>query len=316
MKKNTANKENAISFFDAYVKMLDEKAYKEEIEALKDKNGHLHFRYGKWKPFHRYDILIKELKRIMERYHKDGQDIYEQFVAEINETNYPTEIKEKLLADIKNDLFSKPSENKEENKKENKKEIKEIENLLTSLHLPKYLFNYGLYDCVNPKEAIKKLSPLSLDMQKKIVRNYGNVLEFFENPSKELCLYTIKEKDSHICRIPEKYQNDLDIQLAIIEKTSYFPVKKIKLLPQARIEYIKKYPEEIIREITKFNYNQEERLTIYDLNKEELEIYQQSIEKYFVNKVKNDPIYIKEIKNPSAVIKETALKAFKEQYTR
>lgn len=316
MKKNTANKENAISFFEAYEKMLDEKAYKEEIEALKDKNGHLHFRYGKWKPHYRYDILIKELKRIMESYHKDGQDIYEQFVAEINETNYPTEIKEKLLADIKNDLFSKPSENKEENKKENKKEIKEIENLLTSLNLPKYLFNYGLYDCVNPKEAIEKLSSLPLDMQKKIVRNYGNVLEFFENPSKELCLYALKNKKARIWSIPEKYRNnDLDIQLAIIEKTSDYS-KKIKLLPQARIEYIKKYPEEIITEITKFNYNQEEKLTIYDLNKEELEIYQQSIEKYFVNKVKNDPTTIKEIKNPSAVIKETALKAFKEQYTR
>lgn len=308
-------KKDTISLLEAYEKSLDKQAYKDEINDLKDANGHLNFRYGKWKPSYRYDFLIKRLRELMKLYNQDGQDIYEQFVSEINESNYPTEIKESLLSEIKNDLFSKSSENKKEIEINSEKE--EIEKTLVSLELPSYLFANGLYDYENQKEIKEKLSSLPLDMQKKITKNYSNVLEFFENPSKELCLYALENTSIWVWGIPKNLLfNDLDIQLAIIKKFTGFPVKKLNLLPQAKIEYIKKHPEEIITNITKFNYNQEEKLTIYDLNKEELEIYKKSIEEYFVNKVKNDPTTIREIKNPSKVVKETALKAFEEQYTR
>ena len=314
MKKNIVDKEdaidNAVSFINKWIRASDKENYKICINELKGNDG-------KWTISYSYNGLIEQLKSIMEQTKQDGQDIYEQFAYELNETNYPTEIKEKLLAEIKNDLFSKPSENKKEHKNEKKvKEIEEIEKALVSLELPSYLFANGLYDYGNQKEIKKKLSSLPFNMQKKIIKNYGDTLEFFDNPSKELCLYTIKNYGASIWSIPEEYRNnDLDIQLAIIEKTSDFS-KKIKLLPQARITFIKKYPTKIITEITKENYNQTDTLTIYDLSKEELKIYQQSLEEYFVNKVKNDPTAIKEIKNPSQLVRETALQAFKEQYIR
>ncbi|MGN0929831.1 MAG: hypothetical protein ACI4N3_04285 [Alphaproteobacteria bacterium] len=45
---------------------------------------------------------------------------------------------------------------------------------------------------------------------------------------------------------------------------------------ETRIEYIKKYPERIITDITKENYRRQ--LTIYDLNREELKVYKESME--------------------------------------
>ncbi|MGN0929832.1 MAG: hypothetical protein ACI4N3_04290 [Alphaproteobacteria bacterium] len=290
------------SAIQAYIKELDRKNCEDVLEYLKDANG-------KWDTLFSYNSLIEQLKDIIE-YGYYEKEIYEQFVSEMNETNYPAEIKQKILAEIKKDLFSQTPKNKESNKKQ-ENEIKEIQKSLESLGLHKNIFYLGASDYEK-----EKLSTLPLNIQKKIIKNYSNALDYFTNPSKELYLYAIKEKNLYISEIPEKYRNDFDIQLAIIDKNPNTPVKEMGLLPKVRIEYIKKYPEKIITEITKENFNQKDKFTIYDLSHEELEVYKKALGEYTINKVKENPTYIKEIKNPSKIVKETALRAFEKQYTR
>lgn len=283
----------------------------------------------------RYTQLIKELREVMKYYNQYGQDIYEIFVSEINKSNYPAEIKEKLLAEIKNDLFP------QQTKKEPSKEEEEISEFLSSLGIRRDLFTtlykknlFTSTECVDYDKAVEKLLSIPLDMKKKIMKTYNYDLflsELYsplgspekEKEVKELYLYALENNiilEKSIIKgdlMPlGELRNDLDIQLAIVNNIPNLPIKKLNLLPQAKIEYIKKRPEEIITNITKFNYNQDKKLTIYDLNKEELEIYKKSIEEYFLNKVRNNPAFIKEIKNPSKIVQETALAVFKEQYIR
>ena len=84
--------------------------------------------------------------------------------------------------------------------------------------------------------------------------------------------------------------------------------------------FIENNPDKIITEITTENFNTKD-LTIYDLNKKELEAYKKGLEEQKkkqeqeqIKLVEKDPRKIYEIKNPSTLVKNYAINTFIRQW--
>ena len=69
-----------------------------------------------WKSRYDYNYLLEDIKKYLEAFEQDTisyEDVYKIFILDVANTNYPMEIKQQLLNEIRKDLFPPVSEDKE-----------------------------------------------------------------------------------------------------------------------------------------------------------------------------------------------------------
>ncbi|MBD5405941.1 hypothetical protein HDR59_05340 [bacterium] len=69
-----------------------------------------------WKSRYDYNYLLEDIKKYLEGFEQDTisyEDVYKIFILDVANTNYPMEIKQQLLNEIRKDLFPPVSEDKE-----------------------------------------------------------------------------------------------------------------------------------------------------------------------------------------------------------
>ncbi len=115
----------------------------------------------------------------------------------------------------------------------------------------------------------------------------------------------------------KKYPKNIENQ--IIEEFKHAFLVKVYEKEEKKIE---NNPERIITKITAENFNTKE-LTIYDLNKKELEAYNKGMEvrskkeeEKQIELVKKDPREIYKIENPSTLVRNYAINAFRRKWER
>lgn len=259
------------------------------------------------------ETITKKVRELNSQYNQNGYLFYNKRLEELKKHNYPTEIFEKIKTKFQQMYLSEFYENGNNTPKETTSQANNIKDLLSETTKNILYYSISDFDEKELNEIDKEISSYPFETQKELVKN--NLFNYFKKPSKELIIYAIKNNYISLNTL-SKNQRTEEIDILAATNGSIYNIKSFKdLSTKARLAYIKNNPQKIITQVDETNWNTLD-LTIYDLNKKELEIYKNALEEYQINLVKENPNNIKDIKNPSTLVKNYAVSVFRQKYER
>lgn len=259
------------------------------------------------------ETITKKVRELNSQYNQNGYLFYNKRLEELKKHNYPTEIFEKIKTKFQQMYLSEFYENENNTPKETTSQTNNIKDLLSETTKNILYYSISDFDEKELNEIDKEISSYPFETQKELVKN--NLFNYFKKPSKELIIYAIKNNYISLNTL-SKNQRTEEIDILAATNGSIYNIKSFKdLSTKARLAYIKNNPQKIITQVDETNWNTLD-LTIYDLNKKELEIYKNALEEYQINLVKENPNNIKDIKNPSTLVKNYAVSVFRQKYER
>ena len=259
------------------------------------------------------ETITKKVRELNSQYNQNGYLFYNKRLEELKKHNYPTEIFEKIKTKFQQMYLSEFYENENNTPKETTSQTNNIKDLLSETTKNILYYSISDFDEKELNEIDKEISSYPFETQKELVKN--NLFNYFKKPSKELIIYAIKNNYISLNTL-SKNQRTEEIDILAATNGSIYNIKSFKdLSTKAKLAYIKNNPQKIITQVDETNWNTLD-LTIYDLNKKELEIYKNALEEYQINLVKENPNNIKDIKNPSTIVKNYAVSVFRQKYER
>ena len=269
------------------------------------------------------DYTIKNIQALNKEDNKDGSYAFNKIVEKVKAKKYPKDVEEQIIEEFKHAFLAEfyvKKEEKEEKRKERQRNkfLKQREQL--TRYVDKHIFEWAYSDFEDEdlKAIGNEIASAPIEIQKQLI-DLGH-FRYFTKPSEEIITYALENGDILLDSIKNRNKN---IDLIAAKLGAIAHIKEIKdLSEEAKLVFIENNPDEIITKITAENFNTKE-LTIYDLNKKELEAYNKGIEarnkkekEKQIELVKKDPREIYKIKNPSKAIRNYAIEAFTKQWER
>ncbi|MCR5506622.1 MAG: hypothetical protein K6F04_02100 [bacterium] len=271
------------------------------------------------------DSIINDIQYLNKDYKKDGSYALEKVTEKVKARKYPKDVENQIIEEFKHAFLTEFYKKEEEKKKmkEDKQRNKHLEQKQQIIqYVDEHIFEWAYSDFENEDlEAIgNQIASAPIEIQKLIV-DFGE-FRYFTKPSDEIVIYALKTKETSLDWLKPEQRNK-NIDLIAAELGLIYNIKGIKgLSKEAKLAFIENNPERIITKITAENFNTKE-LTIYDLNKKELEAYNKGMdtrnkkeEEKQIELVKKDPRAIYKIENPSTLVKNYAISAFRRQWER
>ena len=303
---------------DENLKLLKEKLqeglYIEKVEnALKNIEGNNNL----------FEIITITIRNLNKEYNKDGSYPFNKLVEKVKAKKYPKDIEEKLIKEFQHAFLV---EFYEKDKEEEKKEIQNQNNeyqrkiKLIKKYVDEDVFRNTYSDWDD--DGLDMINAQITSAPIKIQKLFVDLADFryFKNPSEEIIIYALETKNISLNWLkPEQRSKKIDLIAA--QAGQIYKIKETKnLSKEAKLAFIENNPDKIITEITTENFNTKD-LTIYDLNKKELEAYKKGLEgqkkkqeQEQMKLVEKDPRKIYEIKNPSDLVKNYAINTFIRQW--
>lgn len=271
------------------------------------------------------DSIINNIQYLNKDYKKDGSYALEKVTEKVKARKYPKDVENQIIEEFKH-AFLTEFYKKEEEKKKMKKDRQRNKHLEQKQQIIQYvdehIFEWAYSDFENKDlEAIgNQIASAPIEIQKLIV-DFGE-FRYFTKPSDEIVIYALKTKETSLDWLKPEQRNK-NIDLIAAKLGLIYNIKGIKgLSKEAKLAFIENNPERIITKITAENFNTKE-LTIYDLNKKELEAYNKGMdtrnkkeEEKQIELVKKDPRAIYKIENPSTLVKNYAISVFRRQWEK
>ncbi len=271
------------------------------------------------------DYTIKNIQALNKEDNKDGSYAFNKIVEKVKARKYPKDIENQIIEEFKH-AFLTEFYKKEEEKKEKQEDRQRNKHLEQKQQITQYvdehIFEWAYSDFENKDlEAIgNQIASAPIEIQKLIV-DFGQ-FRYFTKTSDEIVEYALKTQKIPLDWLKPEQRNK-NIDLIAAKLGLIYDIKGINgLSKEAKLAFIENNPEKIITKITAENFNTKE-LTIYDLNKEELNAHNKGIEarnkkekEKQIELVKKDPRAIYKIKNPSKAIRNYAIEAFTKQWER
>ncbi len=305
---------------DENLKLLKEKLqeglYIEKVEnALKNIEGNNNL----------FEIITITIRNLNKEYNKDGSYPFNKLVEKVKAKKYPKDIEEKLIKEFQHAFLV---EFYEKDKEEEKKEIQNQNNeyqrkiKLIKKYVDEDVFRNTYSDWDD--DGLDMINAQITSAPIKIQKLFVDLADFryFKNPSEEIIIYALETKKISLNWLkPEQRSKKIDLIAA--QAGQIYKIKETKnLSKEAKLAFIENNPDKIITEITTENFNTKD-LTIYDLNKKELEAYKKGLEgqkkkqeQEQIKLVEKDPRKIYEIKNPSSLVKNYAINTFIRQWEK
>ena len=266
------------------------------------------------------DSIISDIQYLNKDYEKDGTYALEKVTEKVKARKYPKDVENQIIEEFKHafltEFYKKEEEKKK--KKEDKQRNKHLEQKQQIIqYVDEHIFEWAYSDFEDKDlEAIgNQIASAPIEIQKLIV-DFGE-FRYFTKTSDEIVEYALKTQETSLDWLkPEQRNKNIDLiaaKLGLIHD-----IKGIKgLSKEAKLAFIENNPEKIITKITAENFNTKE-LTIYDLNKEELNAYNKGMEvrnkkeeEKQIELVKKDPTKVLRLTPISNIVLNQAEASFK-----
>ncbi len=296
---------------DVIIKTFKRQNYLTELKKLQSQNE-------EW--FYSTDVVTKRIRELNKEYDQDGTLAYEKMLKILKKRKYPKDVFEKIAEKLKTEIvveFYKDEiiKKEKEEKIPTKNKHSKVKEALISLNIDEHLFSHLISEIDNFPEISKKLTSLSIEVQKYIVDIAGFTWFEYGNPNVEILKYALSLGQITLETINKnKRTNEIEM---IAAKTGNFSDKNTfkNFSSNLRKIFIQNNPERIISEINEKNWDTKS-ITRYDLTDEEFKIYEKAIEEKQIELIKRDPTLIKNMKNPSQLVRNYAVNAFMRKYSR
>ena len=312
MKKSDENYKH----FELLKEKLREDLYREKIEkALKNLEGDNNL----------FEIITIQVRNINKEYNKDGSYPFNKLVEKVKAKKYPKDVEEKLIKEFQHaflvEFYEKDKEEKEkETQNKNNEYQRKIKLIKKYVDEDVFKNTYSDWDDNGLDMINAQITSAPIKIQKLFVDLVD--FRYFKNPSEEIIIYALETKKISLNWL-EPEQRNKNIDLIAAQTGRIYGIKEIKnISKEAKLAFIENNPDKIITEITTENFNTKD-LTIYDLNKKELEAYKKGLEgqkkrqeQEQIKLVEKDPRKIYEIKNPSTLVRNYAILSFRKKWER
>lgn len=269
--------------------------------------------------------IISDIQYLNKDYKKDGTYALEKVTEKVKARKYPKDVENQIIEEFKHafltEFYKKEEEGKEKEKdKQRNKDLEQKQQIIQ--YVDEHIFEWTYSDFENKDLEVigNQIASAPIEIQKLIV-DFGE-FRYFTKTSDEIVEYALKTKKTSLDWLKPEQRNK-NIDLIAAKLGLIYNIKEIKdLSKEAKLAFIENNPEKIITKITAENFNTK-RLTIYDLNKEELNAYNKGMEvrskkeeEKQIELVKKDPREIYKIENPSTLVKNYAISAFRRKWER
>ncbi len=296
-----------------YVENSHKAFYLEEVNTLKNQNG-------EW--VGNMEYVAKQIQYLNEKYDQDGSDVFNEEVKILKKKKYPKDVEEKIINEFKKIFLSEFYEEKkslksieeEEKLNEYRKKIEKIKPYLEGIE---HILDWSYSDFTKKELEVigNTIASLPIYIQKELIEITN--FNYFTNPSTEILTYALEKGYTTLNWLTPK-QRSKEIDMIAAKAGRISGIKDIKnLSKEAILAFIENNPERIITDIDYKNWNTKD-LTIYDLNKKELEAYKRGLENLQKRKeekqielIKKNPTEVFKMENPSDILLNYAETSFR-----
>ena len=272
------------------------------------------------------DYTIKNIQALNKESNKDGSYAFNKIVEKVKAKKYPKDVEEKIIEEFKHAFLAEFYEEKkslqakeeEEKLNEHRKKIEKIKPYLDGIE---HILDWAYSDFTKEElETIgNTIASIPTDIQKELVEIVD--FRYFTNPSNEVVTYALEKGLVSLNWLTPK-QRSKEIDMIAAKTGRIYDIKELKLSKEVILTFIENNPEKIVTNIDAKNWNTK-NLTIYDLNKKELESYKKGLENLKkkqeeeqIELVKKDYRNIETIANPSQIIRNYAIASFRRKWER